>query len=408
MDKRPTGFWLLVAAEAAMTAGYAVSFPFLAIYLSSQRGVSMAWVGAFLAGSLVVASAAQFIGGEISDAIGRRRVMVFSLALRSVLIAVIAAIIHTGAGLWAVFVVHPLGMFVASFFHPAAKSWVADFVGPTRRLKAYGLLRMGNNAGWALGPALGGFLAEGSFALLFFVTAGIYAVCTVIVALSIKDVPGAASGMFSAPRLSDGAATLNNRLFLRFCVFTFTICAVMSQLVVASSLYSKEYLGFSEKQIGLLFSINGLLVVALQYFVTWVLQARRLTTGLAAGAVLYGAGYLMFGFAPAFWAAGVAMVVVTLGEMAVSPGLQAMGANMAPPGEKGRYLGVQGVFQQVGSSAGIFIGSNAIGLISPVFQQGPWFIVAFGAVVSAVGFVSLGRRLSPEQDGIRPSKAPHP
>jgi MFS family permease len=124
--------------------------------------------------------------------------------------------------------------------------------------------------------------------------------------------------------------------------------------------------------------------------------------------VLYGAGYLMFGFAPAFWAAGVAMVVVTLGEMAVSPGLQAMGANMAPPGEKGRYLGVQGVFQQVGSSAGIFIGSNAIGLISPVFQQGPWFIVALGAVVSAVGFLSLGRRLSLEQDGIRISNAPLP
>jgi MFS family permease len=406
MDKRPTGFWLLVAAEAAMTAGYAISFPFLAIYLNSHRGVPMAWVGAFLAGSLVVASAAQFIGGEISDAIGRRRVMVFSLALRAVLIAVIAAVIASGAGLWAVFVVHPLGMFVGSFFHPAARSWVADFVGPARRLKAYGLLRMGNNAGWALGPALGGLLAEDSYALLFFVTAGVYVVCTVVVACSIEDAPGAASGTFATPRLSDGAATLKNREFLRFCVFTFTICAVMSQLVVASSLYSKKYLGFSEAEIGLLFSINGLMVVALQYPVTWVLQARRLTAGLAAGSVFYGAGYLMFGFAPAFWVAGLAMVVVTLGEMAVSPGLQAMGANMAPPAEKGRYLGVQGVFQQVGSSAGIFIGSNAIGLISPSFQQGPWFLVALGAVVSAVGFLSLGRRLTPEQDGMRAPTTP--
>ena len=388
-----------------MTAGYAISFPFLAIYLSIHRGVPMTWVGVFLSASLLVASAAQFIGGEISDAIGRRQVMVFSLALRSVLIAIIAWIVHSGAGLWAIYVFHPLGMFVASFFHPAARSWVADFVGPSRRLKAYGFLRMGNNAGWALGPALGGLLAEGSYALMFFVTAGVYAVCTVIVALSIKDAPGAASGKFARPRLSDAAATLRNRQFLRFCVFTFTMCAVMSQLVVSTSLYSKVYLGFSEKQIGLLFSINGLMVVALQYFVSRLLQTRPLTTGLAAGAVFYGVGYLAFGFAAAFWAAGAAMVVVTLGEMAVSPGLQALGANMAPQGEKGRFLGVQGVFQQMGSSAGILVGSNVIGLLSPVFQQGPWFLVALVAVLSSLGFISLGRRLTPEQDGLRKPEA---
>ena len=90
MDTRRSGFWLLVATEGVMTAGYAISFPFLAIYLSVHRGLPMVWVGAFLAVSMLVASAAQFIGGEVSDAIGRRQVMVVSLALRSVLIAVIA------------------------------------------------------------------------------------------------------------------------------------------------------------------------------------------------------------------------------------------------------------------------------------------------------------------------------
>ncbi|MCX6866692.1 MAG: hypothetical protein NTV46_10835 [Verrucomicrobia bacterium] len=82
VEKCPSGFWLLVATEGVMTAGYAISFPFLAIYLSTHRGLPMVWVGMFLAVSLLVASAAQFIGGEVSDVIGRRKVMVFSLALR--------------------------------------------------------------------------------------------------------------------------------------------------------------------------------------------------------------------------------------------------------------------------------------------------------------------------------------
>jgi MFS family permease len=407
--KYPPGFWLLAVSEGFMTAGYAMSFPFLAVYLSARRGVPMAWVGVFLSCSILVTSFAQFIGGEISDAVGRRKVMAASLALRAVLIAVIAWIVYAGAGLWAIFVFHPLGMFIGSFYHPAARSWVADFVGPSRRMKAYGFLRMGSNTGWALGPALGGLLAEGSYAALFFVSAAVYAVFAIVVSVFIKDVPGAAAGKFAAPDLGSGLATLKNRDFLRFCFFSLLISAVMSQLVVSSSLYSKTYLGFSEAQIGLLFSVNGIMVVLVQYFVTRTLERRRISAGLAVGALFYGAGYLAFGYATVFYAAAAAIAVVTLGELAVSPGLQALGANMAPRGEKGRYLGVQGLFQQAGSSLGILVGSNAIGAISPFFQQGPWFIVAAAAAAASLGFSSLGRRLTPEQDGLRdPEAAPSP
>ena len=69
----PPGFWILAAAEGLLTAGYAISFPFLAVYLSGERGMPMAWTGAFLALSMLVSSAAQFIGGEVSDAVGRRK-----------------------------------------------------------------------------------------------------------------------------------------------------------------------------------------------------------------------------------------------------------------------------------------------------------------------------------------------
>jgi MFS family permease len=404
--KYQPGFWILTVTEGFMTAGYAISFPFLAIYLSTQRGVPTAWVGVFLSCSMLAGSLAQFVGGEISDAIGRRKVMVASLALRSILTAILAWIVYSDAGLWAILVFHPMGTFIGSFFHPAARSWVADYVGPSQRMKAYGFLRMGSNAGWALGPALGGFLAKTSYASLFVVTAALFAGCTVVIALAIKDAPGAASGRFVAPTLSAGYTTLKNAHFLRFCLFTLIICAVMSQLVVSTSLYSSKYLGFSAAQVGLLFSINGGMVVLAQYFMTRVLERRRITSGLAAGAFLYGVGYLLFGYSTVFFAAALAVAVVTLGELAVSPGLQALGANMAPQGEKGRYLGVQGLFQQIGSATGILMGSNAIGAISPFFQQGPWFIVAATAGVASLGFLSLGRRLSLEQDGLRGDTLP--
>ncbi len=385
-----------------MTAGYAVSFPFLAIYLNVQRGLPMSWVGLFLASSMLVSSSVQFVGGEVSDAVGRRNVMVGSLAFRALNVAAIAWAINGGWPLWTLFVLHPVGMMAGGFFHPAARSWVADRTPPAGRLKAYGFLRMGNNAGWALGPALGGLLAAGSYTLMFFVTALVFGLCAAIVAAAVRDMPGMATGRFSGAGLSGFRSALSNRVFLRFCAFTFTMSAVMSQLVVSTSLYSKSFLGLSEREIGLLFSINGLMVVLCQYIVTRVLEGRRITAGLAAGALLYSAGYLFFGYAPTFFFAAAAIVVVTCGEMVVSPGLQALGANMAPKAEKGRYLGVQGVFQQAGSSTGILIGSNAIGLLSPLYREAPWFIIAALGLVSAAGFAGLGRRLPAESDGLRP------
>lgn len=398
----PAGFWILAVMEGLMTTGHAMAFPFLAIYLNVHRQVPMAWVGLFLSLSMFVASFSQVVGGEVSDAIGRRQVMMLSLILRAVLISAMGWVILAEAPLWALFLLHPLGIFVGSFFHPAARAWVADFTPPARRMKAYGFLRIGTNAGWALGPALGGLLAGASFHLMFFIAAAVYAVCMVVVWLFIRDVPGAAreEGMGG---MDFGAAVgaLKNNDFRRFCMTTFVICLVMSQLVVGSSLYSKAYLGFSERQIGLLFSVNGAIVVLLQYFVTRALEKHRITSGLAAGSVMYGLGYFAFGFSPSFAFAAAAIVVVTFGELAVSPGLQALGANMAPRGEKGRYLGVQGLFQQVGHALGILLGTNAIELISPKFQQGPWVLVAVVAVVAAFGFKSLGRRLSPEKNGLR-------
>ncbi len=404
----PAGFWILAVAEGIMTAGYSMSFPFLAVYLSGYRHLSMSLVGLFLAASLFITSFAQLVGGEFSDVVGRKKVMVASLFLRGLIIAVIAWIIKVEGSLFILMAVHPLGLFIGSFFNPAARSWVADSVGPGKRMKAYGFLRIGTNAGWALGPAIGGLMAVSSYPRMFAITALVYMVCTGILAVYIKDSPVFEKREFERVDFKTAAATLQNREFRGFCLFSFTIAMVMSQLVVATSLYSTRYLGFDERQIGLLFSLNGTLVVGLQYSMTRLLERSRITSGLAVGALFYAVGYLTVGYAGGYISSLIGVGVLTIGELAVSPGLQALGANMAPKREKGRYLGVQGLSQQMGSSVGIFIGSNAINFLSPHYQQGPWLIIACLAVTAAIGFKSLGRRVDPQINGLVDETPPPP
>jgi len=157
--KVPAGFWILSFGEAVLTAGYAVSFPFLAVYLSGHRHIPMSLVGLFLALSLFMTSFAHVIGGELADVFGRKKIMVSALFTRAVLIGAIAWVIKADGDILLLLALHPLGLFVGSFYSPAARAWVADSTPPERRMKVYGILRIGTNAGWAVGPAVGGLMA---------------------------------------------------------------------------------------------------------------------------------------------------------------------------------------------------------------------------------------------------------
>jgi MFS family permease len=48
---------------------------------------------------------------------------------------------------------------------------MADLVEPERRVDAYSLMRLSNNLGVAIGPAVGGFLAASSYNLAFYCAA---------------------------------------------------------------------------------------------------------------------------------------------------------------------------------------------------------------------------------------------
>lgn len=397
MKRYPPSFWFLIFTEGLMSAGYALSFPFLAVYLSSVKGLPVGQVGLFLSFSMLVASISNVFGGELSDRLGRKKIMVFSLFLRAFLIFLMAVVIRADLNPYFFALLHPLGLFAGSFFNPAARAYVADITEPEKRMSAYSIMRIGTNAGWAAGPALGGFIAASSYSMMFFLTSAVYLLCCVILLSSVKE---NFQSMPARSRLSSAfdikvikRTFLEDRNFAAFCFFTFIIASVMSQLVVPMSMYSKKYLLFEEKQIGLLFTVNGAMVVFLQYFVSRFFSRYPLTFGLAAGSLFYGIGYFMFGFSVFYYMALFAMVIVTLGELMVSPGLQTLSANMAMPSQRGRYMGIHSMVQQTGNSFGIFIGSFLIDRLAGLWNPSSWAFMLLSAFFAAWGFTVLGARI---------------
>ncbi len=168
------------------------------------------------------------------------------------------------------------------------------------------------------------------------------------------------------------------------------------------SVFAVDTLGFSSSQYGLLLTANGILVMLFQYPVTlWVVKLGR-SEGLVLGSLFYVVGYASLGWFDSFGLAMLTIVLLTAGEVVVSPISSAVVAESAPPDKRGRYMGFFGVTQTLGIALAPLFG----GVLLDRFSTQPlllWGMIASVGAMAAIGFRIWGRmtwkrgRLSQEE-----------
>jgi len=383
-------FWILLGVQLVVAVGFGAAMPFVSIYLHNQLGTPMSLVGTIMLVSALVASAGRILGGELADRIGRRPVVLGGMAVRVVTFAVMAWVIHIRAPALAVGAVFLLVRLAGAVVRPALMAMVADVVDPGRRVEAYALFRIGSNAGWAMGPAIGGFLVATSYASLFLLTAAASLVGLLIVfRFTSESMRAAEREAFSLRRLVDVARDRSFLVFASWCVLLFL---VMGQFASTLGVFATSIIGITEANLGILFTVNGVAVVLMQWPAARLAGRVGIRWGLVIGCLLYAAGYFSVAFAPGFAVLIGSMVVITMGEVIFSPTSTAAVANMAPSERVGRYMGFFGLTEALGWSAGPFIG----GLLFDRWSGIPvalWGTIAAMGVVAAGGFaVSMRRR----------------
>jgi len=399
---RRRGLWLLFGCEVVLTGGLALSMPFMALYLSRDRGVSVGMVGLLLSATLLCVAVSQGVGGELSDARGRRSVMFWAMAWRTALTLALGEGVRRGLAPTAIIALYMAGAFAGNLYGPASRGWIADRCVAAERVRAYGLLRTGTNLGWAIGPALGGALAERSYAALFYATAAACALCAAAVGLFLED---SAASRVSGFSLRAAAGALSDPRLRRFCLGAGLIGIAMSSLVVPLSVHAAKVLGLGEAQVGRLFSVNGIVVVLSQWWVSGLLSRFRITSALAGGSLVYALAYLLVASAGGFAALALAVAVASLGEIAVSPGLHAMAANLAPETLRGRYLGLASFAHLTGFAAAPALAGVLMERVFPRHPGDVWCVVAAVAVAAALAFRVLRASVRLSEEGLLEASA---
>ncbi len=408
----PSQFWTLFWGQLINSIGGGMVWPFLTIFVRERLGVPLTTVTLLFTLSSAAGLAAMSVAGPAVDRFGRRFAMIVGLAANGMILLGMSG--AATLPLWAILML--LQGLAGPLYRVGSDAMVADMIPPTRRADAYALLRMINNLGIAIGPAIGGFVASLSYSLAFYTAAVANLLYVALIVLRVREtlpsgppVMASAAKPSSAARLgllrraaarSDGEGgtprstgygpVLRDRPFVALTgVFVLTWMPT-SLLMMLLAVYVKENFGVPESQYGFIMATNAVMVVLLQYVVTRWSQRYSAWRILTLGALFYAAGAGSVALFHSFWGFWTSMVVLTLGELLLAPTGSAIAANLAPPDMRGRYMGLYGITWSVSYGIAPVIGGLLNDHVAPAAT---WLFGLAVGVVAAIGFTALGRRL---------------
>jgi predicted MFS family arabinose efflux permease len=178
--------WVIFTIVTLNSVGWSASMPFLAVYLSAVRQVPLSTIGVvyFIAGMLSIAS--QIVGGRFTDSVGPRKVMLLGYVFSVASALVLSYLIGAAADTELIFIAYPAFNFLRGIAQPAAAAVVANSEISDLRT-GLSLLSVAGNLGFAVGPALGGILAQSfDYASVFLFSAAVPAVTALIAARFVK------------------------------------------------------------------------------------------------------------------------------------------------------------------------------------------------------------------------------
>ena len=394
----PRQFWLMFCGMTISTVGASMIWPFLMIYVSEKLGLPRTTVAFLMTINSVAGLCSSILAGPVIDRIGRKGVMVFSLAANG-----LAYFLLSRADSLPEFaLLMALSGTVNPLYRVGGDAMMADLVPPVNRPDAYALLRMSNNIGISIGPAIGGFIASTSYTIAFYgATIGLTTYSLLLAIFARETIPQRSETQREANPLAAYGRILRDRPFISF-VGTFTLTSMCAVLIwVLMGVYAKEQFHIPENRYGLLATTNALMVVFFQVYVTRFTKQFQPLRVMVVGSLFYALGVGSVALAHDFWGFWSSMVVMTVGELILMPTSSSYVANLAPANMRGRYMSIYGLTWNVAAAIGPVMGGFLNDALAPSATWYGGMVVGF---LGMAGFIWMARNTrssrSPQARGV--------
>ncbi|HEY4291117.1 MAG TPA: MFS transporter [Puia sp.] len=380
--------WLLSLVMLVNRSGTMV-VPFMTIYLTSigytigQAGLVM---GIFGFGAVC----GGFIGGRLTDRFGFQRVQWITLTGGGILFMVLGQMKSYPLICLCTFLLS----LVNDAFRPANSTAIAHYSKEENRTRSFSLNRLAVNLGWAVGGAIGGILASINYQLLFWVDgftnlAGVL-LLRWFLPLEAASAPVHHAATHDKPVLSPYRDTI----YLRFIGFIVVFGCGFFQLFSTLPIYYKKVLHMPEYMIGLLMTLNGLLITVVEMVLVFKLEGKKENLFyIFYGVMLVGLSYVLLTILPlSIYAAFFCMILTTMGEICSMPFMNSFWIGRTLPVNRGQYAGLYTIAWSIAQVIGPVGGSQ---VAEHAGFSALWYIVFGACVLAAIGFRSLQQNKIP-------------
>jgi len=335
----PRQYWLMIAGIVIATAGGSMIWPFLLIFASGKLSLPLSTIATLISVNAGTGLIASFVAGTLADKVGRKVVMNFSLTFNG-----LAYFLLIFADTYPQFFVL---MILAGLSNPlyqvGADAMLADMIPAEKRADAYAINRIANNAAFALGPAVGGFLAAKSYNYALIGATTGYLLYSIILFAFMKETLVRENKATPSETKPENIITSYSRVFQDKHFISFVLIISMgltapTLMWILMPVYAKTNFGINEAIYGWIPTTNALMCVFLQYPVINLTRSRPTLPVLSAGMAIYAIGTGTIALMNTFWGFWLSMVVITFGELTLVPTASKFVADIAPADLRGRYM----------------------------------------------------------------------
>lgn len=381
--------WLLSLVTFINRAGTMV-IPFMTIYLTTQRSFSFRDAGFVMSSFGIGSIVGSLVGGKLTDRYGYYPVQFWTLAGSGVIFFLLMNL----NSVWALCIGTFVLSSVADAFRPANQTAIAFYSRPENRARAFGLMRLAINLGFAAGPVMGGLLAHALGYEWLFAVDGLTCIFAAILFRLTLDPKGQQKLIATQqpePELAlPDRPAYQDKHYLFFLLMIVLGATAFMQFFSSLPVFLKQSYGFTEAQIGGLTTVNGLIIVAMEMPLVYGIE-RRLSAlqAVALGNILFAAAYFILAGGSYHLLAPLGfMVVLTIGEMLAMPFSSTYAAGRAHPHRRGQFMGLYsmswGTAFIIAPTAGLWI-AEQYGFLHL------WWVACCLAIVSTTGMALLGR-----------------
>ncbi|PWK15941.1 MDR family MFS transporter [Tumebacillus permanentifrigoris] len=376
-----------------------MSIPFLAIYLSMRTDMAPATIGFTIGISALSSTVAGFVGGALSDRLGRKYVMLGALY--------IAAVVSVGFTLttstWLFMLLSFLNGASRAFFEPVSQALMGDLTPQEMRYRVFSIRYIFANFGFAVGPMIGAVLGLVAGSGPFLVTGVFYLLYAVVLHLlvnrfGIDELEVEHTQSVERVTISSALRVItHDRVLLWYLIGGVFMQFGYSQMTTLSE-YTTDHFSDGVKLYAWLMTTNAIVCVVFQFFISKWGEKRSPLALVKIGNFMYALGGLGFAFATGWGTMTLAMVVFTIGEVMCFPANSILIDRIAPDGLRGTYYGAQS-FRDIGRFLGPTCGLFLLAQIGMV----PLFVIIGMIFLGSTVCYGMGERLEHRASPPNPS-----